>query len=82
MTEERARRWALIARVVHTVDIVVMVGLVVAVLASGQPSWLLTLVAPTALLSVAVQLMAFRAEAGMDDLRFWSPLEQEQNQGP
>jgi hypothetical protein len=71
MTEQLAARFTLAARVLHVVDIVVLVALVVAVTVFDQPSWLLVFLAPTALLSVTIQLMAFRAQAGEDDLRFW-----------
>ena len=71
MTEELAARLTLTARVLHVVDIVVLVALVVAVAVFDQPSWLLMFLAPTALMSVTVQLMAFRAQAGEDDLRIW-----------
>jgi hypothetical protein len=82
MTEERARRMVLIARATLVVTVVLISGLVLAVVALDQPGWLLCFVAPAALSCVAVQLMALRAEAGFDDLRFWRPLDQQQSERP
>lgn len=82
MTEERARRMVLIARATLVLAVVAIIGLVVAVVAFDQPGWLLYFVAPAALSCIAVQLMALRAEAGMDDLRFWRPWDQQQSEGP
>jgi fatty acid desaturase len=71
MRDERAARLALTARVLHVVDAAVFVALVIAVAVFDAPGWILVFLAPTALLSVAVQLLAFRAEAGEEDLRVW-----------
>lgn len=81
MTEERARRMVLIARSTLVVAVVVIVGLVLAVVAFDQPGWLLYFAAPAALSCIAVQLMSLRAQAGIDDLRFWRPWDQQQGEG-
>jgi fatty acid desaturase len=71
MRDARAARLALTARVLHVVDAAVFVAVVVAVAVFDVPGWILVFLAPTALLSVAVQLLAFRAEAAEDDSQIW-----------
>lgn len=69
MTTDRARRLTWMARALHVLDIVVFASLVVAVVFFDKPSWLLFLALPTILLSVAGQLLVFRAEGATGDPR-------------